>query len=85
MHFFIWFEKALLIFSTLNQDHVMEDHADGWHMTKNTHVEEDHVVGQYMTWDFTEDHINGWHVIRIITAKDHGDGYHVTDITMVQQ
>ncbi len=75
----------LLIFLTLNQDHVIEDHANRRHMTKNTHVEEDHVVGQYMTWDFTEDHINGWHVIRIITAKDHGDGYHVTDITMVQQ
>ena len=41
--------EILLIFSTLNQDHVTEDHADGWHVTKNIHVEEDHVDEQYMT------------------------------------
>src|SRR6266498_2418852 len=37
--------EILLIFSTLNQDHVTEDHADGWHVTKNTYEEEDHVDG----------------------------------------
>ncbi len=35
----------LLKFSTLNQNHVTENHADGQHVTKNTHVEEDHVDG----------------------------------------
>jgi len=35
----------LLTFSTLNQDHVTEDHADRRHVTKNTHVKEDHVDG----------------------------------------
>ncbi len=35
--------EILLTFSTLNQDHMMKDHVDGQHMTKNTHVEEDHV------------------------------------------
>ena len=33
----------LLTFSTVSQDHVTEDHADGRHVTKNTHVEEDHI------------------------------------------
>ena len=41
--------EILLTFSTLNQDHVMEDHADRRHVTKNTHVEEDHVDGQHVT------------------------------------
>ena len=50
----------LLTFSTLNQDHVMEDHVDGQHVIKNTHVEEDHVDGQHVTWNFnTEDHVDG--------------------------
>ncbi len=35
--------EILLTFSTLNQDYVIEDHADGWHVTENTHVKEDHV------------------------------------------
>ena len=38
----------LLTFSTLNQDHVMEDHADERHVTKDVHVEEDHVDGQHV-------------------------------------
>src|SRR6266542_3269326 len=37
--------EILLTFLTLNQDHVMEDHVNGQHVTKNIHVEEDHVVG----------------------------------------
>ena len=37
--------EILLTFSILNQDHMTEDHADGWHMIKNTHVEEDYVDG----------------------------------------
>ena len=49
----------MLTFLTLNQDHVMENHADGWHVTKNTHVEEDHVDGQHIIWNFTtEDHVD---------------------------
>ncbi len=74
--------EILLTFSTLNQDHVTEDYADKWHVTKDTRVEEDHVVGQHMTWNFnTEDHIDGQHVTGNIIAEDHGDGYHVIDIT----
>src|SRR6266498_4906534 len=41
--------EILLTFSTLNQDYVMEDHANERHVTKNTHVEKDHVDGQHMT------------------------------------
>jgi len=75
--------KILLIFSTLNQDYVMEDHVDGWHVTKNTHVEKDHVDGQHVTWNFNlEDHVDSRHVTKSITAKDHGDRHHVTDITV---
>src|SRR6266542_792555 len=61
----------LLTFSTLNQDHVTEDHADGRHVTRNTHVEEDHIDRQYVTED--------------ITTEDHGDEHHVTDTTAAQQ
>ena len=76
----------LLTFLTLNQDHVTEDHADGWYVTKNTHVEEDHVDEQYMIWNFnSEDHVDGRHVTENLTAEDHGDGHHVTDITAAQQ
>jgi len=72
----------VLTFSTIDQNHVMEDHADGWHMTKNTYVEKDHVDEQHMTWNFnSEDHVDGWHVTESITAEDHGDRHHVTDIT----
>ena len=64
----------------------MEDHADGWHVTKKTHVKEDHVDGQHVTWNFnSEDHVDSWHMTESITAKDHGDRHHVTDITAVQQ
>ncbi len=50
--------EILLIFSILNQDHMTEDHADGWNVTKNTHVEENHVDEQHMTWNFNiEDHV----------------------------
>ena len=38
----------MLIFLTFNQKYVMEDHAEGRHVTKNTHVKEDHVDGQYV-------------------------------------
>ena len=76
----------MLTFSTLNQDYVMEDHTDGWHVTKNTHVEEDHVDRQHVTWNFnSEDHVDSWHVTESITAEDHGDRYHMTDITVEQQ
>ena len=76
----------MLIFSTLNQDHVTEDHADGWHMTKNTYVEEDYVNRQYVTWNFnSEDHVDSWHVTENITAKDHDDRHHVTNTTAAQQ
>src|SRR6266498_2328606 len=55
--------EILLTFSTLNQDHVMEDHADGRHVTKDTHVEEDYVDGQHVTWNFnSEDHADRRHV-----------------------
>ena len=37
--------EILLTFLTLNQDYVTEDHADKWHVIKNTHVKEDHVDG----------------------------------------
>src|SRR6266508_5634009 len=78
--------EILLTFSTLNQDHVMEDHADRRHVTKNTHVEEDHIDGQYVTWNYnSEDHVDGRHVTEDITAEDHGDGHHVTNITVAQQ
>ncbi len=40
--------EILLTFLTLNQNHVTEDHADRWYVTKNTHVKEDHIDGQYM-------------------------------------
>ena len=64
----------------------MEDHADGWHVTKNTHVKENHVDGQHMTWNFnSEDHVNGRHVTENITAEDHGDRHHMIDITATQQ
>ncbi len=64
----------LLTFSTLNQEHVIEDHVDRWHMTKDTHVEEDYVDGQHVIWNFnSEDHVNSWHVTGNITVKDHGD------------
>ena len=76
--------EILLTFSTLNQDHVTEDHADGWHMTKNTYVEEDYVNRQYVTWNFnSEDHVDEWHVTETITVEDHSDRHHVTDITAV--
>src|SRR6266540_6056179 len=79
-------KEILLTFSTLNQDHITEDHADGQHVTKNTHVEEDHVDGQHVTWNFNlKDHVDGRHVTENITAEDHSDGHHVTDITAVQQ
>src|SRR6266540_4536206 len=55
--------EILLTISTLNQDHVTEDHVDGRHVIKNTHMEEDHVVGQHVTWNFnSEDHVDGRHV-----------------------
>ncbi len=74
--------EILLTFSTINQDHVMEDHTDGWHVIKETHVEEDHVEEQHVTWNFnSEDHVDGQHVTESITAEDHGDRHHVTDIT----
>ena len=64
----------------------MEDHADEWHVTKNTYVKEDHVDGQHVTWNFnSEDYVDGRHVTENITAKDHGDRYHVTNITAAQQ
>ena len=64
----------------------MEDHADGWHMTKETHVEEDHVDEQHVIWNFnSEDHIDGWHVTESIIAEDYGDRHYVTDITAAQQ
>ncbi len=51
--------EILLTFSTLNKDHVMKDHVDGCHMTKNTYMKKDHVVGQHVTWNFnSEDHID---------------------------
>ncbi len=76
--------EILLTFSTLNQDHVTEDHADEWHVTKNTHVEEDHVDGQHVIWNFnSEDHADGLHVTESITVKDHGDSHHVIDNTAV--
>ena len=78
--------EILLIFSTLNQEHMTEDHVDGRHVTKNTHVEEDHVDGQHVTWNFnSKDHVDGRHVTEDITAEDHDDGHHVTDITATQQ
>src|SRR6266542_5337928 len=76
--------EILLTFSTLNQDHVTEDYADGRHVTKNTHVKEDHIDGQYVTYN-SEDHVDGRHVTEDITAEDHGDRHHVTDITAAQQ
>ncbi len=52
--------EILLIFSTINQDHVMKNHADEHYMTKNTHMEEDQIDEQYMTWNFNiEDHVKG--------------------------
>src|SRR6266542_6497815 len=76
--------EILLTFMTLNQDHVMEEHANGRHMTKNIHVEEDHVVGQHVTWNFnSEDHVNGQYVTENITVEDHDNRHHVTDITAV--
>src|SRR6266511_469552 len=78
--------KILLTFSTLNQDHVTEDHADGRHVTKNTHVEEDHVDEQHVTWNFnSEDHVDGRYVTESRTLEDHGDRHYVTDITAAQQ
>ena len=60
--------EILLTFSTLTQDHVTEDHADG----------------QHVTWNYnSEDHVDGRHVTEDITAEDHGDRHHVTDITAV--
>src|SRR6266540_665668 len=51
--------KILLTFLTLNQDHVIKDHTDGWHMIKNTHVKENHVDGQHVTWNFnSKDHVD---------------------------
>ncbi len=38
-------KEILLIFLIFNQDHVTEDHANRWHVTKNTHMEEDHIDG----------------------------------------
>src|SRR6266536_2424389 len=76
--------EILLTFSTLNQDHVTEDHADRRHVTKDTHVEEDHIDGRYVTYN-SEDHVDGRHVTEDITAEDHGDGHHVTDTTAAQQ
>jgi len=38
----------VLTFSTIDQNHVMEDHADGWHVTKDTHVKEDYIDGQHV-------------------------------------
>src|SRR6266540_5172061 len=78
--------EILLTFSTLNQDHVTEDHADERHVTKDTHVEEDHIDRQYVTWNYnSEDHVDGRHVTEDITAEDHDDRQHVTDITAAQQ
>ncbi len=52
--------EILLTFSTLNQDHVIEEHADRRHVTKKTHVEEDYVEGQHVIWNFSsEDHVDG--------------------------
>src|SRR6266540_1307364 len=76
----------LLIFSTVNQDHMMEDYADGQHVTKKTYVEEDYVDEQHVNWNFnSKDHVNGRHVTESITVKDHGDRHHVIDITVTQQ
>src|SRR6266498_2663159 len=73
--------EILLTFSILNQDHVMEDYADGRYVTKDTHVEEDHVNGQHVTWNFNlKDHVDGRHVTKSITAEDHGNGHHVINI-----
>src|SRR6266542_2251310 len=78
--------EILLTFSTLHQDHVTEDHANGRHVTKNTHVEEDHVDGQHVTWNFnSKDHVDGRHVTESIIAEDYGDRHYVTDITVTQQ
>src|SRR6266540_7169002 len=63
--------KILLTFSTLNQDHVMEDHTNGRHVTKNTYVEEDHADGQHVTWNFSSEvHADGRHVTEDVTAED---------------
>ena len=76
----------MLTFLTVNQDYVMEDYADGRHVTKETHVEEDHVDEQHVTWNFnSEDHVDGRHVTEDITTEDHGDEHHVTNITATQQ
>src|SRR6266540_859002 len=65
---------------------MMEDHADGRHVTENTHMEKDHVVEQHVTWNFnSEDHVDGRHVTESITVEDHGDGHYMTDITVTQQ
>ena len=75
-----------MTFSTLNQDHITEDHADGQHVTKNTHVEKDHIDGQHVTWNFnSEDHVDGRHVTENITVEDHGDEHYMTNITAEQQ
>jgi len=74
--------EILLIFLTLNQDYVMENYADRWHIIRDNHMQEDHVVGQHMIWNSnTENHVDGWYVTGIIIAKDHGNGYYVTNIT----
>ena len=63
-----------------------EDHADGWHVTKNTHVKENHIDGQHVIWNFnSKDHVDSWHVTESITVKDHDDRHHVTDIIAAQQ
>ena len=64
----------------------MEDHVDGWHVTKNIHMEKDHVDRQHVIWNFNlKDHVDGQHVTRIIIVKDHGDRHHMTGTTAAQQ
>src|SRR6266542_1047891 len=52
--------EILLTFLTLNQDHVIEDHANRRYMIKNTYMKKDYIDRQHVTWNFnTEDHVVG--------------------------
>jgi len=59
---------TLLIFSNLNQNHVMKDHANRWYVTKGNHIKENHINKQYVTWNYNIENDGEKHDMTGMTA-----------------
>ena len=77
-------KEILLTFSNLDQNHMIEDYANKWHIIRNNHMKEDHIDRQHVIWNFNvKDHVDRWYITGNITIEDHDDRHYVTNITMV--